>query len=443
MKNKLRMMTILAATAITPLVLPAVSPSGQFAVVAQTADEEKTKLYTDFYNAVTSNNNVVNDAAFQIGKQYLDKFGTQNDQYTQYIKAQVEAYEKSQKTAVYVKLFVELDKIYNKNSKTYATAFTEGRGILSSKPNDLNVLLNLARVAYLANAGNDKQFNAEAIGYTTKAIQLFESGTEPADLNPDNNDTSERYYPFTKKQDAEAFLHFALGDFTLATSPQEAARHYVKAASYDSYLKKEPSTYVNLASAYAVEYQRLSADFKRLFENQDESEASKAALANLNQVIDRIIDAQARVVAYSGNDPKYQAAKTPAQTQLTQFYQFRNNNTTTGLPEFIAGITSKPLPEPVTVTINAPTTPAATTTDGADATPTAAPTNGATPTAAPVAKPVATPAVKPTATPVAKPAVKPTAAVKPAATSTAKLKATPVAKPTATRRTTSATRPRT
>ncbi|MCP9495155.1 MAG: hypothetical protein MSG64_11970 [Pyrinomonadaceae bacterium MAG19_C2-C3] len=403
MKNKFRLMTILAATAITPLVLPAVSPSGQFAVVAQTADEEKTKLYTDFYNAVTGNGNVVNDAAYQIGKQYLAKYGTQTDQYTQYIKAQVEAYEKSQKTAVYVKLFVELDKIYNKNSKTYATAFTEGRGILASKPNDLNVLLNLARVGYLANANNDKQFNAEATGYTTKALQLFESGAEPTDLNPDNNDTGERYYPFNKKQDAEAFLHFALGDFTLAASPREAARHYVKAASYDSYLKKEPSTYVNLASAYALDYDRLSADFKRIYGGQDESEASKAALANLNQVIDRIIDAQARVVTYSGTDPKYQAYKTPAQTQLTQFYQFRNNNETTGLPEYIAGVTNKPLPEPVTVTINAPPT-APTTTDGTSVTPTT-PTNGATPTATPVATPAATPSAtpRPNATPATRP----------------------------------------
>lgn len=420
MKNKFRLMTILAATAITPLVLPAVSPSGQFAVIAQTADEEKTKLYTDFYNAVTGNGNVVNDAAFQIGKQYLAKYGTETDQYTQYIKTQVEAYEKSQKTAVYVKLFVELDKIYNKNSKTYATAFTEGRGILSTKPNDLNVLLNLARVGYLANANNDKQFNAEATGYTTKAIQLFESGTEPTDLNPDNDDSSERYYPFKNKQDAEAFLHFALGDFTLASSPQEAARHYAKAASYDSFLKKEPSTYANLASAYAVDYDRLSADFKRIFGGQEESEASKAALANLNQVIDRIIDAQARVIAYSGTDAKYQVLKTPAQTQLTQFYQFRNNNTTTGLPEYIAGITSKPLPEPVTVTINAPPAAATTDTPGmatgtvpatpaatpAPATPTAATPSTATPTKATPTNGAAAKNGKPAATPSPRPSPK-------------------------------------
>jgi hypothetical protein len=34
--------------------------------------------------------------------------------------------------------------------------------------------------------------------------------------------------------------------------------------------------------------------------------------------------------------------------QLTDFYKFRNNNTTTGLDAFIASTASKPLPEPFT-----------------------------------------------------------------------------------------------
>ncbi|HEX8421949.1 MAG TPA: hypothetical protein VF634_00970, partial [Pyrinomonadaceae bacterium] len=72
------------------------------------------------------------------------------------------------------------------------------------------------------------------------------------------------------------------------------------------------------------------------------------ALNNLNQVMDRVMDAYARAIRLAGSDAKFQQAKTEWMQQLTDFYKFRNNNTTTGLDAFIASTASKPLPEPFT-----------------------------------------------------------------------------------------------
>ncbi len=413
MKKHIRILTMMAASAVTAS-LPMIVPSTQFATIAQTApDAAKTDLYTKFYNAVVGNNNIVNEAAYEIGKEYMTKFGTETDAYTVYVRDQVKAYETALKNRALADFFAS---IHDPQKRNLPNAFSRGREYISASPDDLNILISLANAGYLANTENNKQFNNEATNYTKKAIQLIESGKEPVDLSPENK-IDDHWYPFTNKQDTLAFLYFTLGDMSIAASPTEAARNYVKAASMESFLKKSPSLYSNLANAYLVDYTRLSKDFKTYYEGQPESDDSRAALANLNQVIDRIIDASARAVSYSGTDAKYQQLKTNAQEQLTGFYKFRNNNTDTGLPAFIASVTSKPLPEPVVVTISAPTTPAVAT----DGTTTTTP-NGATPTASPTptatpARPTATPT--PTATP-ARPATTPT---KPATTTRPKSRA--------------------
>ena len=60
-----------------------------------------------------------------------------------------------------------------------------------------------------------------------------------------------------------------------------------------------------------------------MFEGKDETPESKLALENLNQVIDRMIDAYARAVALSGTDAASQARKKAWMETLTNWYKFR------------------------------------------------------------------------------------------------------------------------
>lgn len=403
MKSKLRVLTVIAAAAASSatFAVPAFAATTTTAlrgslvadVLQQQQQDEKTTLYGKFYEEVQGKKET---EAYATGQDYLKKYGTEKDTYTEYIRNWINDYDKRQKLGVYQNFY---KAIYN--DKNYGQAFTLGREVLAREPENLNVLISLSRAGYLANTANDKQFNNEAIGHTRKAIALLDSGKEPIELSPDNN-VDDRYYPFTNKPDTMAFLNFALGDLTFANSPLEAARYYHKAASYDSFLKKEPSTYSNLAQAYLLDYNRLRADFERYYKDQPESDSSKAALSSLNQVIDRIIDANARVVSYSGTDAKYAAAKAAANEQLKSFYAFRKGSET-GLPQYVASVVAQPLPEPINVTITAPpaaapangtVTPATGTTNGA--TPNGTPSTNATPAPA-TARPAATP-TKPLAT---------------------------------------------
>jgi hypothetical protein len=173
-------------------------------------------------------------------------------------------------------------------------------------------------------------------------------------------------------------------------------------------VKTTAGAYARLAAAYQVgQYDPLQKEFTAKYGGKPETEESKHALNNLNQVMDRVIDAYARAVNLAGNDAKLAEDKKVWLETLTGFYKFRNNDSTTGLDAFIASATSKPLPAPFTPQPYVPSaTPAPTTgaaSEGgngamnATATPAAAPATGTTATPQPAAAPAtqSTTATKP------------------------------------------------
>jgi hypothetical protein len=98
-----------------------------------------------------------------------------------------------------------------------------------------------------------------------------------------------------------------------------------------------------------------------MYSGKDETPESKLALANINQIVDRMIDAYARAVAVAGTDPKFAQAKASWQESLTTWYKYRNSDKTDGMNELVAGILTKPLPpEPTPLTVLPASTPAAT-----------------------------------------------------------------------------------
>ena len=188
----------------------------------------------------------------------------------------------------------------------------------------------------------------------------------------------------------------------------------MKAVRYESDLKKNPQVYAELAGAYGEgPIAKLSEEYKAKFTT--ESPESKLALANINQMIDRQIDALARAAALSSDA----ANKKAVMDVLTGLYTDRNKSAA-GLNEMIAGILTKPIPDVPTPLTSLPSTPSSTpAADSTGATGSAQPGttggtkpagNGATSTGVPAktgssatgtpaggAKPVATP------TPIKKP----------------------------------------
>jgi hypothetical protein len=137
-------------------------------------------------------------------------------------------------------------------------------------------------------------------------------------------------------------------------------------------------------------YAKLSEAYKACCAGKEETPESKLALANINQIVDRMIDGYARAVALAGTDAAYTTQKAQWNDSLTQWYKFRNATDTqlTGLKDLLAGILSKPLPpEPTPLTV-LPATPASTPATNTGGTPGAG--NGAAPGGSTTSTPAAT-----------------------------------------------------
>jgi hypothetical protein len=353
MKKIFGFMAISAITAVISLSSPAVSAEKHFAAATQAqgqcTDESKAAWYKEFTDVRTK------DAtkAYEAAKKYLG-CSQQEDQYTTYLKKWVAAYDKEARK-------VRLpDLLYNQ--KKYPEAFALGKEILADEPENVRVLIDLGYGGYVAAATTkNESLNADAVNYAKKAIQLIEAGKVPESWSP----------VFKSKEHALAYLNYTVA-FLSRNKPAEALGYFIKAAQFESELKTDPWTFYFIAAAYeAGPYATLSADYKAKYEGKDETPESKLALENINQVIDRMVDAYARAVALAGSNTKYDTAKKEWMESLTTWFKYRHNQSDAGLNEMVASILTKPLPpEPTPITslpAAAPTNPQAGNASGSQA----------------------------------------------------------------------------
>lgn len=287
----------------------------------ETDDPAKIAIYKRFVD-----NRVPNpDAAVVAARDYLQKYKTDKDQYVDYLTKWVEAYERDERKRNLPGLI---------NEKKFDEAYKTGARILADEPDYLRAQIDLAYAGYLAASAKNETHNAEALAYANKAIQAIESGKTPTE-----------WAPFKGKDDTLAYLNYAVGFLTLKTDPNKAIDSLLKAARYESDIKKTPSTYYFLAVAYeAGPYKTMSTAYQTEFANKAETPASKAALEKLNVLMDRIIDAYARAIAAAGTDPKTAQSRADWQAQLANYYKFRHGGSDAGMTEYIAAALQKPLP---------------------------------------------------------------------------------------------------
>ncbi len=305
----------------------------------QCTDESKGAWYADFTKFRTQDPT----KAYEAAKKYLAACPQEEGQIPTYLKKWVSAYDKEARKLKVQPLLYE---------KKYGEAFTLGKEILVDEPENLRVLIDLGYSGYPAMVAKNESFTADSLNYARKAIQLIESGKAP-----------ESWAPYKGKEDTLAYLNNAIGHLTLKSNSAEALTSLIKAAQFDTELKKDPFTYYFIAAAYeSGPYTKLSADYKTKFEGKDKSPESELALANIQQVIDRLIDAYARAVAVAGTDPKFQVNKKEWLDTLTTWYKYRHNSSDAGLNEMIASVLSKPLPAEPTALTTLPASATTTTT---------------------------------------------------------------------------------
>jgi hypothetical protein len=294
----------------------------QFAVVAQETDDPvKIQIYKKFVD-----NRVPNPAvAYQAAREYLQKYTKDKDQYVDYLQKWVMFYERDERKRQLPGLI---------NEKKFAEAYSTGAKILADEPNYLRAQIDLGYAGYLAASAKNETYNADALKYARTAIQAIESGKTPTE-----------WAPFKGKDDTLAYLNYAVGFLTLKSTPDQSIDSLIKAAQYDSDIRKTPSTYYFLAVAYeAGPYKTLSAAYQKDFADKPETPQSKAALEKLNVIIDRIIDAYARAINAAGTDPKTEQSRKEWTAAMSNYYKFRHAGSDTGMTELIASAMQKPLP---------------------------------------------------------------------------------------------------
>jgi hypothetical protein len=312
--------------------------------------EAKDALYASFREKRTT----AQDKAYEDAKKYLacpttGEVTEAQQKIIDYLKNFVTKYEEAMKRIVY------RTKIYNEQK--YAEGYELGKQILATEPENPKVLVDLGSNGYLVAPLKNPTLTADALNYATKALQMIESGK-----------TIDDWQPLPSKDVAVAYLNYTIGTITLEKDPSTALKNLIKAAQFETPLKKSPYTYAYIAGAYETgPYAKLSEQYKTMYSGKDETPDSKLMLANINQLIDRMIDAYARAVALAGTDPKFTTAKTGWNDSLTQWYKYRNGDKTEGMDQLIAGVLAKPLPpEPTPLTSLPPSTPAATGTPAAN-----------------------------------------------------------------------------
>jgi len=228
--------------------------------------------------------------------------------------------------------------------KNYADQIRLGKQILATEPDSPAIYIIMGVVGL-----GDPSLLPDSAQYARKAIELIETGKP--------------FAPYESKDKALAALNYTLAKSYLKNAPADAIPFLLKAARYESDLKKSPLLYLDIAAAYQDGPRAKQSEAYKQFLDKPESPESKLALANINQIIDRQIDALARAAALATNA----ADKKNVMDVLTETYKDRNKSDA-GLTDLVAGILSKPIPDLPTPLTSLPT-PTPSSTPGTSASP--------------------------------------------------------------------------
>ena len=310
---------------------------------AACADEAKEALYASFLK------NRTDDPAksYEDAKKYLACPTTgiteAQTKIVEYLKKWSAKYEEVSRANRFP------DLLYNQ--KKYVEAYALGKEILAAQPDNLKVMIDLGANGYLVGPLNNAALSAEALQHAKNALAALEAGK-----------TVEDWKPLPSKDVAIAYLNYSIGALTLQSDPANSLKFLIKAAQFETPLKKSPFTYAYIAGAYETgPYAKMSEEYKAQHGGKDETPESKLMLANINQLVDRMIDGYARAVALAGSDANFAQPKAVWNESLTTWYKYRNNGQLTGMDQLVAGVLAKPLPpEPTPLTSLPASTPAAT-----------------------------------------------------------------------------------
>src|SRR3954447_8496609 len=250
MKKLITFLSISTTVAILALPVAARNLIAQPNVFQDAActEEAKTALYQSFLKNLKADQ----AKAYDDAKKYLacpasGEVTEAQQKIIDYLKNFVTKYEAAtNKTAYRIKIY---------NEKKYAEGYEMGKAILATEPDNLQVLVDLGANAYLLPPLKNPQLTADGLGFAQKALGMLDAGK-----------TLESWDPLGSKDVAVAYLNYSIGTLTLEKDPSAALKNLIKAAQFETPLKKSAYTYAYIAGAYETgPYAKLSEQYKVQF----------------------------------------------------------------------------------------------------------------------------------------------------------------------------------
>ena len=297
-----------------------------FSVMAANAQCD-TDAETVLYNKFLENFKGTPDqqkAASQTGKEYLAKFGTcssdNEKKITDYIQKWLAKYEAA---------VIDYD-CANAADKTPTQAFDLCQPFIAKDPDNLRPWLLMTLAGAKNGAAADAKLKDNALKAAKRSLTLIAEGK-----------TVDNWIFGKQKEDAVGAVNYYAGFFALDSSPGDAAKYFLAAATSAGSYSKDPGVYDALARAiYNSDYKAAAIEYNSKCTATSTASECDALYAKAGQVLDRVIDAYARAVALS-KDP---SAVSATRNNLTSLYKQRHDNSDIGLDKLIAEVLSKPIP---------------------------------------------------------------------------------------------------
>ncbi len=199
-------------------------------------------------------------------------------------------------------------------------AFKLAEEILAKEPDDLYVLVQMTQAGANEVRKRNREHAEVSLRYGLKAIALIEAGTKPPKV--DDQSWGEYQTNLAQLYQQVAILYLGVGN------TGEARARLSKATTLSPY---DPSNYALLGRVINADYVKDMAAYEAMPDGKPKQETLK----KLNVVLDTIIDAYARAAGLATGRQEYQLLMQQVIPDLTNYYKYRNNQSTKGLKELI------------------------------------------------------------------------------------------------------------
>jgi len=207
-------------------------------------------------------------------------------------------------------------------------AFKLAAELLAKNPDDMYVLVHMTRAGAEEVRKRNREHAAVALQYGLKAIALIEDGrvAKPSRRPDDLSATTSSSVDYSAEL---APLYQQTAILSLGTGDTEAAKARLTKAT--TLRPDDPSNFALLGRVLHADYVTQMDAYKALPEGKQKQETLK----QLDALLDPIIDAYAHAAGLALGRPEYQPLMQQVIPDLTNYYKYRNNQSTKGLQQLI------------------------------------------------------------------------------------------------------------